>query len=660
MAHMMSLTMKRKGYFIFSLLVTAGVIGYLLQIVSVEEVVFIIANISFVPLICFLVLSLGHTFFQTWRYLLLLQSSDIKVSGTAMFLITMARNMFSDFLPARVGTLSYVYLSHSRLNVSIEKVLPSFAVSFLFDVIAILPLLLLSLFSIGWTYFSEFLILIPISFGMLITFLLLLYFLPAIFKIISKLCLKVPFFKKTAATFAATAVEIGQIKKRGIYFSVFTLSLAVRLCKYAKLYFLLLALLDIWGYGWREIGFGRFFLGVSGAEFSASLPISGIGAFGAYEGTWAFMFHMLGFPKKLAVLTGISHHLITQAYGYLLGAISLLILLLPKFNTQPVQGDPIASTGRFMTRFFFSLAVLVSVLFLVYIGQNRMNSSLQGNPDHKENIRNTSFPKKSDLLSVASEQELRALKHLAATIQGAIIYTRKGRVRKIVIGKWQVMDLGSGEYARWGPAGKRIAVFEKGKIYVMDAEGHHRKKLVDIRGKVKHNPIEFHTNGKEIIYAKPGQGLWAVKIASGKTYVLEASRAYNGEPGISADGKRLAVRYRHSLYAIDLVTGQRRKYGRGCSSGISPDGKRLMNNIDGQREMVIHSWNDKRKKRIGAATCRPDKKWDNHHWSNDNDYLAAQGSGKFQEAYVFRISNNQCTRVTWEGDVWYPDLFIKR
>ncbi len=652
--------MKRNGYLIFSLLVTAGVMGYLLRMVSVEEVIFIIANISFTPLICFLFLSLGHTFFQTWRYLLLLQSIDIKVSGTAMFLITTARNMFSDFLPARIGTLSYVYLLNSRLNVSIEKVLPSFAVSFLFDVIAIIPLLLLSLFSIGWTYFNKFLILIPISLAMLTAFLLLLYFLPAIFKIISKLCLKIPFFNKMAATFVETAGEIEQIKKSGIYLSVFSLSLAVRLCKYAKLYFLLLALLDIWGYGWKEIGFGRFFLGVSGAEFSASLPISGIAAFGAYEGTWAFMFHMLGFPKKLAVLTGISHHLITQAYGYLLGAISLLILLLPGFNTQPIRSCPIAATGRFATRFFFSLAVLVGVLLLVYVGQNSMNASSQRDLDQKENTRNTRHQKKSDPLSGASEQELRARNHLAKTINGKIIYTRKGRVRKIVIGKWQVMDLGSGEYARWGPAGKRIAVFENGTIYVMDAEGHHRKKLVDIRGKVKHNPIEFHTNGKEIIYAKPGQGLWTVKLASGKTHVLEASRAYNGEPGISADGKRLAVRYGHSLYAIDLVTGQRRKYGRGCSAGISPDGKHLMKNIDGHREMVIHNWNGKRKKRISAASCLPDKKWDNHHWSNDNDYLAAQGSGKFQEAYVFRISKNQCTRVTWEGDVRYPDLFIKR
>ena len=651
--------MKQKIYFILSLLVTIGVIGYLFRIVSVEDVFFIIKNISFIPFICFVILSFGHTFFQTWRYQMLLHLSNVNVSNTAMFLITMVRNMFSDLLPARIGTLSYVYLLSSRLNIALEKALPSFAVAFLFDVIAIIPLILLSVLGIGWKYFSKFAILIPISLGMLTGLLIILRFLPEIFEVMSKICSKTRFLEKGATKLNRTAEEIAGMKRQGIYFRTFILSLSVRLCKYAKLYFLLLALLYGSGYGWNDLGLGRFFLGISSAEFSASLPISGIAAFGAYEGTWAFMFSILGFPKELAVLTGISHHLITQIFGYLLGIISLLILLFSVFKAKPWVGQRIPSIGRFITQLVFSLTLLCGILFCIYIGNNLFAARSASDTSQKKISKEILSKKKLDYLSNASEKELKALETLAKTIQGEIIYTRKGRVHKVTIGEWQVKDLGEGKFVRWGPEGKRIAVYGRGKIYVMDANGNNRKKLIAVKGKIQHNPIEFHTNGKEIIYVKPGEGLRTVKIDTGKSKVLDASKAYNGEPGISADGKRLAARYGHNMYAIDLVSGKRRKYGRGCSSGISPDGKRLMNNVDGQREMFIHSWDGKRKKTINAETTVPDKKWDNHHWSNDNDYIAAQGSGKFGEAYVLSISKTLGTRVTWGGSVVYPDLFVK-
>ena len=651
--------MKQKIYFILSLLVTIGVMGYLFRIVSVEDVFFIITNISLTPLICFVVLSFGHAFFQTWRYQVILHLSNVNVSNTAMFLVTTVRNMFSDLLPARIGTLSYVYLLSSRLNIALEKALPSFAVAFLFDMIAIVPLILLSVLGIGWKYFSKFAILIPISLGMLIGLLIILRFLPEIFKVMSKICSKVRFLEKWATKLNRTAEEIAGMKRRGIYFRVFVLSLAVRLCKYAKLYFLLLALLYGSGYGWKDLGFGRFFLGISSAEFSASLPISGIAAFGAYEGTWAFMFSILGFPKELAILTGISHHLITQIFGYMLGTFALLILLLPVFKAKPLVGQRMPSIGRFVTQVVFSLALLCGMLFSIYTGNNLLAARSVSDTFQKKDSKEILSKKKLDYLSNASEKELKALETLAKTIRGEIIYTRKGRVHKVTIGEWQPKDLGEGEFVRWGPEGKRIAVYGRGQIYVMDANGNNRKRLIPVKGKIKHNPIEFHTNGKEIIYAKPGEGLWAVKIDTGKSKVLDASKAYNGEPGISADGKQLATRHGKNLYAIDLVSGKRRKYGRGCSSGISPDGKHLMNNIDGQREMFIHSWDGKKKKRIYAKTTVPDKKWDNHHWSNDNDYIAAQGSGKFGEAYLLNISKNLGTRVTWEGSVVYPDLFVK-
>lgn len=258
----------------------------------------------------------------------------------------------------------------------------------------------------------------------------------------------------------------------------------------------------------------------------------------------------------------------------------------------------------------------------------------------------------------ATKAEQGALDNLAAEIKGALVYTREGRVRKVVIGKWMPTDLGEGEFVRWGPDGKKIAVYYKGIIYVMNADGTNRKKLVSVGGKVKHCPIEFHANGEEIIYVTPSKELWAVQITDGMKENLGVSGKYNGEPGISADGRRLVARCDHNLYAIDLCTGQIRKYDWGCSSGISPDGNWLMNNAGNHREMVIRSWEGQKKIKIDSKTCQPDESWDNHHWSNNNNYIAVQGSGEFREAYVFNVFKNHGTRLIWEGDALYPDLFV--
>ena len=270
----------------------------------------------------------------------------------------------------------------------------------------------------------------------------------------------------------------------------------------------------------------------------------------------------------------------------------------------------------------------------------------------------TKTREKSTCLAGATEAERYALDNLAAEIKGAVVYTRGGRVRKVVIGSWETMDLGEGEFVRWGPKGMKIAVYHKGVISVMNADGTNRKKLISVGGEARHCPIEFHTNGKEIIYVNPGEGLWTVRLTDGVKKNLGLSGNYDGEPGISADGKRLAARQGHNMYAIDLHTGQIRKYGRGCSSGVSPDGNWLMHNLNGHGEMIISSWNGEKQIKINSKTCLPDQKWDNHHWSNNNGYIAVQGSGKLREVYVFSISKNHGTRLTWEGSAVYPDLFV--
>lgn len=253
------------------------------------------------------------------------------------------------------------------------------------------------------------------------------------------------------------------------------------------------------------------------------------------------------------------------------------------------------------------------------------------------------------------------LDQLALEIKGAIVYSRYRHVYKLVIGDWKPIELGEGEYARWGPDGKKIAVYDRRRIFVMNADGSDRK-LVTNEGWSKNGcPIEFHTNGREIIFIRRNKrGLWAADISNGKIRKLADLHDYTGEPGISADGTRIACRVGGSVYAIDLVKKTDFRYVKAlqaCSSGISPDGQWLMNNRMGNIAMDIRSWDGKTTKVLRATICQPDEEWDNHHWSNHNDYICTQG-GKRGDIYVIKVSAGRCTRVTWFGRNVYPDLYV--
>lgn len=263
--------------------------------------------------------------------------------------------------------------------------------------------------------------------------------------------------------------------------------------------------------------------------------------------------------------------------------------------------------------------------------------------------------------TVPTEQERQSIGELASEIEGAVVYGREGHIRKLVIGETTPTDLGVGDFARWSPDGKMIAVWYDDTVSVMKADGSGRRELVQRAIKEEDGcPIEFHPNGQEIVYGKRGDGLWSVNVASGVTKKLSLPADYTGEPSFSADGKRFAARIDNDLYAVDLVTNTHRKFARGCSPNVSPDGTRLLNNTGGHRQLVIRDWDGSNEVRIDTRTMRPDREWDDHHWSNHPDYLTTNGERNGEEAYVIRISANRVTRVSWEGRAQFPDLFVAR
>ncbi len=325
---------RRIIYLLFSIAVTVGIMGYLFTHVTLTEVIDLIVNMDRRGLAAFFAMSVFMSVMRTWRYALVLNLSGFRPGKVALFLVVIVRNFFSDLLPARIGTLIYIYLVNSRLGVPFGAAASSFAMAFLFDIIALAPMILVAALLVGSTGAMSAMTLVIASAALLGVFVLVLVVLPSLTghfaRLVERLSLLPARYREQwASALADVERELNRARGGSVYTKLLLISLLVRVGKYGSLYFLLYALLAPLGYTLAELDVPRVFIGLIGPELAASLPISGIGGFGAYEGTWAFIFELLGFPGQIAKLTAVSHHLFTQVYGYLLGALALLVLLIP-------------------------------------------------------------------------------------------------------------------------------------------------------------------------------------------------------------------------------------------------------------------------------------------------------------------------------------------
>ena len=291
--------------------------------------------------------------------------------------------------------------------------------------------------------------------------------------------------------------------------------------------------------------------------------------------------------------------------------------------------------------------------------------------------------------------EQKAYYILTQTLQGKVAFTRSGRIKVITLGDTVSQDFGlngiaSGhvvKFVRWSPDGQKLAVLTengttaKGNLYVMDAtKNAPLTLLVSDADWTTNCPVEFHTNGFEILYAK-NSVMYAIDINTKNVRQPFNTSDCNGEIGISADGNRIVWRGAgNKLYKYDFSTKISENYNPTavCSAGISPDGKYVMNNtpahsdafgtFDEHKTMQIWSFDTTGSLHTELIFTAgfPDPYWDNHHWSNSNDWIAGHGhnlSDSFNpagwgEAYIINVPNNITYRASWERQTDYPDLWV--
>lgn len=274
---------------------------------------------------------------RTFRYHLLLNSAKTPAmpSFWHLTLVTSVRNMLVDFLPARTGSLSYIILLNKAFKVDLSPCLTSFTYSFLFDLLAMAPLLTVALLVDSLTSGKNFFWLWGIAIVILVISLTLILTLGPLVKIFSQWSGRIEhrwpkysWLRPLDQQLHTLGQSFSTLKQEHIFWPTLGLSILIRAIKYLYLYILLSTVLQALSGHWIQLPFWVVLLGLVASEASAGLPISGIAGFGFYEGVLGTVLSSQGIHPSQAVMVSFAMHLLTQIVDYSWGGGALLYILI--------------------------------------------------------------------------------------------------------------------------------------------------------------------------------------------------------------------------------------------------------------------------------------------------------------------------------------------
>lgn len=331
------MTAKKVIPVVLSVAISVILIGYLSTRIEFAALSRILTDIYYPALLAFIAISLLTSILRAARYKWLLLPT--RISFGTILLVTFIRNLFVDLLPARIGSLSYVYILNKRLKYPFEEAASTFVVAFVLDFLTLGPFLAISILVVGLgatSVSSVSLLVMALCFFVLI-FVIIWQILP-----LSRFMLQVyltvlrtlglakkKWAETTVEKIRLTIAGLDRIEKRKVLRPLFALSLLIRLGKYGSLYLLLLSLLHSLSFSLHNLSFWKTILGITGGELTGALPVKGLAGFGTWESGWALTFQLMNFDQKLSILSGLGVHLVTNLFEYSLGILSILVLALP-------------------------------------------------------------------------------------------------------------------------------------------------------------------------------------------------------------------------------------------------------------------------------------------------------------------------------------------
>lgn len=331
------MTGRKAAYIAVSLALSVLLIGLLLSRIDAAELGQVLARIFIPGLLTYMAVALLGAALRAWRYRLFLAPQ--KVRWPDILMATFIRNSFVDLLPARLGSLSLIYVLNRRLGLPFEAATSTFVAAFVYDFLTLSPFVVGAALVVGLgTSAISSPALLAVAGAFFALWIVILLRLPWFFRLAVRLyAALLRLTKRDARKWAvvsrdklsATAESLDLIQEKRLALPFFLLSLGIRACKYVSIYFLLFALMRSLGYGFAELSFWKLILGITGAELTSALPVKGLAGFGTWESAWALAFGLMGIDQRFAVLSGLGIHLVTNIFEYSLGIGSLFILAVP-------------------------------------------------------------------------------------------------------------------------------------------------------------------------------------------------------------------------------------------------------------------------------------------------------------------------------------------
>lgn len=287
-----------------------------------------------------------------YRYLLRWeQGVPVQGSGPRLLAITFARNMFVDMLPSRLGELVYVWLVKRILGARIANGLTSLGAAFVFDLVA---LVLLILAVVGFASLGVASQLPPVAW-LLFLVLGVACGTGCVFGLFPWAMARTESWRQhrfrsgwigSLHSLLEQVHEcIDNIRQSGKLLHITLLSLLIRSFKYGGIVTLLLVILDR---SFAPVGLdqiGGMLLGVVAGEAAASLPLPTFMSFGSYEAGGAVTLVGLGFTLQAAAISMFIVHLFSQVVDYSLGACAMLIAWLAGWLQSP-EAQPALQAPR--------------------------------------------------------------------------------------------------------------------------------------------------------------------------------------------------------------------------------------------------------------------------------------------------------------------------
>jgi uncharacterized protein (TIRG00374 family) len=324
--------------------ITIAVFAYLFSQVDAGEILRALRRVDRGAMAAFGAVLLTGVVARSLRFWVLLER---RVRLPLLVGIVLARNLFIDLLPARLGELAFVYLVRRHGGRSAAEGLASVVSAAVLDAAVLAPTLLLAIaIAGGGASLSMAQVAVFATAAVGVTIVGALLAAPVIVGVerrwaaVSKSTRLGRLHARFGGELRQLAASLQAVQRRGVLLPALLLTLLVRACKFGSYYALVVAILAPMGFRSSVQGVASVFLGVQSAELAAMLPVHGVAGFGSYEAAWAFSFERLGFPRDQAILSAVLGHAISQVVEYVLGGAALIVLsLVARMRRTPRAGD---------------------------------------------------------------------------------------------------------------------------------------------------------------------------------------------------------------------------------------------------------------------------------------------------------------------------------